>query len=220
MTYQEADYLQLSGIQHFRFCRRQWALIHIEDQWVENYRTVDGTLMHQNAHDKGFQESRGDLLITRGMSVFSPTLGVSGQCDVVEFHRDPAGISLHGRSGTWQPYPVEYKRGRPKADRADELQLCGQAMCLEEMLCCTMPEGALYYGETRHRMTVLFTVELRREVQDCLRELPSLYQKHHTPRVKPTKACNACSLKDLCLPGLMRVKPASEYLQDALKEIP
>ena len=146
MTYQEADYLQLSGIQHFRFCRRQWALIHIEDQWAENYRTVDGTLMHQNAHDKGFQESRGNLLITRGMSVFSPILGVSGQCDVIEFHRDPAGVSLHGRSGTWRPYPVEYKRGRPKADRADELQLCGQAMCLEEMLCCTIPEGALYYG--------------------------------------------------------------------------
>ena len=219
MTYHEEDYLQLSGIQHFRFCRRQWALIHIEDQWAENYRTVDGALMHQNAHDKGFQESRGDLLITRGMYIFSPDLGVSGQCDVVEFRRDPAGISLHGREGTWQPYPVEYKRGRPKVDRADELQLCGQAMCLEEMLCCSIPEGALYYGETRHRMTVLFTGELRREVQDCLREMHSLYQKSHTPRVKPTKACNACSLKDLCLPRLMRVKPMSEYLKDAMEEI-
>ena len=216
----EEAFLQLSGLQHFRFCRRQWALIHIEQQWAENFRTVDGGLMHRNAHDAGFQECRGDLYITRSVSVFSPTLGVSGQCDVLEYHRGDAGIPLRGKEGLWQPYPVEYKRGRPREDTGDALQLCGQALCLEEMLCCTIPEGALYYGETRHRMTVLFTVELRREVQDCLREMHSLYQKHHTPRVKPTKACNACSLKDLCLPGLMRVKPASEYLQDALKEIP
>ena len=111
MTYQEADYLQLSGIQHFRFCRRQWALIHIEDQWAENYRTVDGTLMHQNAHDKGFQESRGDLLITRGMYIFSPTLGVSGQCDVVEFYKNNSGALLSGPHD--QPTLVDYYFAEP-----------------------------------------------------------------------------------------------------------
>lgn len=135
MQYPEEDYLMLSGLQHFHFCRRQWALIHIEQQWEENVRTVDGTLMHQRAHNSQLQESRGDLLIIRGMSIFSPSLGVSGQCDVVEFHRDPSGVSLHGREGTWKPYPIEYKRGRPKENQADALQLCGQAMCLEEMLC-------------------------------------------------------------------------------------
>lgn len=218
MIYQEEDYLLLSGLQHFRFCRRQWALIHIENQWAENLRTVDGALMHQAAHDKGFQESRGDLLITRGLSVFSPSLGVSGQCDVVEFRRDPSGVSLHGREGLWQPYPVEYKKGRPKEGLADELQLCGQAMCLEEMLCCSIPEGALYYGEPRRRTAVPLTEDLRREVRDCLEEMHRLYQRRRTPRAKPTKACNACSLKDLCLPGLLRAKSASAYLREAMEE--
>lgn len=218
MIYQEEDYLLLSGLQHFRFCRRQWALIHIENQWAENLRTVDGALMHQAAHDKGSQESRGDLLITRGLSVFSPSLGVSGQCDVVEFRRDPSGVSLHGREGLWQPYPVEYKKGRPKEGLADELQLCGQAMCLEEMLCCSIPEGALYYGEPRRRTAVPLTEDLRREVRDCLEEMHRLYQRRRTPRVKPTKACNACSLKDLCLPGLLRAKSASAYLREAMEE--
>ena len=109
MEYKEEDYLQLSGLQHFRFCRRRWALIHIEHQWAENYRTIDGAIFHENAHDTGFQESRGDRLITRGVSVFSSTLGVSGQCDVLEYHRGNTGIPLAGREGLWQPYPVEYK---------------------------------------------------------------------------------------------------------------
>ena len=141
MTYQEDDFLQLSGLQHFRFCRRQWALIHIEDQWAENFRTTDGAILHANAHNGDLTESRGDLLITRDMRVFSRTLGVSGACDVLEFHRGGTGIPLAGREGLWQPFPVEYKRGRPKEHDADALQLCGQAMCLEEMLCCEIPAG-------------------------------------------------------------------------------
>lgn len=154
MNYQEEDYLQLSGLQHFRFCRRQWALIHIENQWAENFRTVDGSLMHEKAHENGSSESRGDLLIVRGLAVHSSSLGVSGQCDVVEFRRNPDGILLQNREGLWQPFPVEYKRGKPKENNADSLQLCGQAMCLEEMLCCAIPEGALFYGETRRRLSV------------------------------------------------------------------
>lgn len=140
---------QLSGIQHFRFCRRQWALIHIENQWAENSRTVGGEIMHERAHDSELRERRGDLLITRNMPVASPTLGVSGACDVVEFRRSDHGCTIAGESGSFQPYPVEYKHGAPRADTANELQLCGQAMCLEEMLCCDIPCGALYFGETR-----------------------------------------------------------------------
>ena len=113
MIYQEEDFLQLSGLQHFKFCRRQWALTHIENQWAENLRTVDGAILHQNAHNGAFTESRGDMLITRDMRVFSRTLGVSGACDVLEFHRGSAGIPLREREGMWQPYPVEYKRGAP-----------------------------------------------------------------------------------------------------------
>lgn len=216
--YNEQDFLQLSGLQHFRFCRRQWALIHIEEQWAENYRTTDGAIFHENAHDGAFSESRGDRLITRDMRVFSPTLGVSGACDVLEFRRGDTGIPLEGREGLWQPYPVEYKRGRPKEHTADALQLCAQAMCLEEMLCCTIPEGALYYGETRRRSRVEFTDELRQEVRTALKEMHDLYRRSHTPKVTPTKACNACSLKELCLPKLMRKTSVAQYLADALEE--
>ena len=106
MIYPEEDFLQLSGLQHFKFCRRQWALIHIENQWAENLRTTDGAILHERAHDGDFAESRGDLLVTRDMRVFSPTLGVSGACDVLEFRRGSAGIPLKGRDGLWQPYPV------------------------------------------------------------------------------------------------------------------
>ena len=208
----------MSGLQHFRFCRRQWALIHIEQQWAENFRTVDGELMHRNAHDAGFQESRGELYVTRSVSVFSPTLGVSGQCDVLEYHRGDAGIPLRGKEGLWQPYPVEYKRGRPREDTGDALQLCGQALCLEEMLCCPIPEGALYYGEIRRRVAVPFTDELRGEVRRMLEEMHELYRRGHTPKVKPGKHCNACSLKDLCLPKLMKARSVAAYLKEAMEE--
>lgn len=144
----DGDFLMLSELQHFCFCHRQWALIHIEQQWSENLRTVDGQLFHRRAHDEQQTERRGDLLITRGLRVVSHRLGVSGICDVVEFHRAEPGITLFGQEGGWQPYPVEYKKGEPNAFGADELQLCGQALCLEEMLACEIPEGSLFYGET------------------------------------------------------------------------
>lgn len=220
MIYSEEEFLQLSGIQHFKFCRRQWALIHIEQQWAENYRTIDGALMHKNAHDAQFQESRGNLFITRGVSVFSSTLGVSGQCDVLEYHRADTGIPIKGKEGLWQPYPVEYKRGSPREDTGDTLQLCGQAMCLEEMLCCDIPEGALYYGATHRRVTVPFTDELRREVRDMLTQMHELYRRGYTPKVKPSKSCNACSLKELCLPKLMKNRSVAGYLKDAMEELP
>ena len=220
MIYEEADFLQLSGLQHFAFCRRQWALIHIEHQWAENYRTVDGAILHENAHNTEYTESRGDRFITRGVSVFSAELGVSGQCDVLEYHRGDTGIPLAGKEGLWQPYPVEYKRGRPREDTGDTLQLCGQAMCLEAMLCCDIPEGALYYGELRRREVVAFTPELRGQVRDLLSQMHDLYQRGRTPKVKPTKSCNACSLKELCLPKLMRTPSVSDYLKAAMEETP
>lgn len=220
MTYSEEDFLQLSGLQHFKFCRRQWALIHVESQWTENFRTTDGAILHQNAHNGEFSQSRGDLLITRGMRVFSRTLGVSGACDVLEFHRGSHGIPLNGREGLWQPFPVEYKRGRPKESTEDALQLCGQAMCLEEMLCCDIPRGALYYGQTRRRTEVTFTPELRLEVSTLLAEMHELYKRGRTPKVKPNKGCSVCSLKELCLPKLMRNRNVSDYLRRGMEENP
>ena len=218
MTFPEDDWLQLSGLQHFVFCRRQWALIHIEEQWAENLRTTEGHLMHERAHDASVRERRGDVVTVRGVSIRSPSLGVSGKCDVLEFHADPGGVPLPDEEGTWRPYPVEYKRGRPKESDEDRLQLCAQAMCLEEMLCCDVPEGALFYGETRRRETVRFTDELRGKVRDCLAEMHELCRRGHTPRVKPSKSCNACSLKELCLPRLLKGKSAADYLSAALKE--
>lgn len=216
--YAEEDFLQLSGLQHFAFCRRQWALIHIEMQWQENLRTVDGTLFHRRAHDGAQRERRGQTLILRGLSVQSRRMGVSGQCDVVEFHADPKGVPLQGEDGLWLPFPIEYKRGAPKPNDADALQLCAQAMCLEEMLCCTIAQGALFYGETRRREDVAFTHALRDRAEALICEMHQLFDRAYTPRVKPTKGCNACSLKERCLPALMRRRSAGEYMRHVLEE--
>ena len=154
----------------------------------------------------------------RSLPVVSYGLGLSGQCDVVEFRASPQGVSLRGEEGLWLPYPVEYKRGRPKAHQADELQLCAQAMCLEEMLCCPIPEGALYYGEPRRRTAVSFSQELRQEVRSITEEMHQFYRRGYTPKAKPSKSCNACSLKDLCLPQLVKKRPVSDYLSQARPE--
>lgn len=217
-TYQEDDYLMISGLQHFSFCRRQWALIHIEQQWSENLRTVEGEILHERAHDFSLSEKRGDILTVRGLGVHSPSLGVNGVCDVVEFHRSEDGTALHGREGLWQPVPVEYKRGSTKVNDADRLQLCCQAMCLEEMLCCTVSKGALFYGETRRREQVALTGELRAQVREMLLEMHRYYARRYTPKSKPSKSCNACSLKELCLPKLCGNLSAHTYIQSRLQE--
>ena len=218
MIYHEDDYLQLSGLQHFAFCRRQWALIHIENQWADNFRTTDGELMHSNAHDAAFSESRGDTLIQRAVKIHSPTLGVSGECDVLEFHRTPDGITLPDRKGLWQPYPVEYTRGKPGTTEGDALQLCGQALCLEEMFATEISEGALYYAATRHRTVVPLTKELRRETVEALKEMHRLFERGSTPRAKYTRACKNCSMYELCQPELTKGMSASEYIRRALQE--
>ena len=179
---------------------------------------MEGNILHERAHDSSFKERRGQLLITRDMRVFSSTLGISGDCDIVEFHCSPQGISLHGQEGLWEPYPVEYKHGSPREDHANELQLCAQAMCLEEMLCCEIPEAALFFGETRHRKKIALTEELRQEVKTSLSEMHSLFKRQYTPKVKPTKSCNACSLKELCVPGLMKQKSVCDYIQQHMED--
>lgn len=214
--YQEDDYLMLSGLQHFAYCRRQWALIHIEQQWAENERTIDGQLFHAAAHDEKKIEKRGSLLITRGLHIKSSQLGMSGICDVVEFHKSENGISLFSYDGLWEPYPIEYKKGLPKAHEADESQLCGQAICLEEMLLCQIPRGSLFYGENRRRKEVEFTQELRKQVFDMAKEMHDLWEKGHTPKVKFQKGCNACSLKEICVPKLGKSKSVSSYIETCL----
>lgn len=216
--YQEEDYLMISGLEHFAFCRRQWALIHIEQQWAENSRTVDGAILHEKAHNPDLREKRGELMITRGIRVFSAELGISGECDVLEFHKSDNGISLQGYEGLWRPYPVEYKRGTPATGEGNALQLCAQAMCLEEMLCCEIKDGALFYGEIRRRDNVQFTEELRQRVKDYLKEMHDYYKREYTPKVKTGKSCNACSLKEICVPKLSKAKSVKAYLQKKMEE--
>lgn len=220
MAYREEDYLSLSGIQHFEFCRRQWALIHVEQQWQENLWTVEGNLMHKKAHDSLKTECRGDVLITRGIPVYSSDLGTYGVCDIVEFHRSDDGVILFDREGRYSPCPIEYKKGRPKRSDADCLQLAAQAICLEEMLCCTIKAGFLFYGETRHREEVPLISELRYKVRSIFKEMHQYYSRRYTPKVKPTKQCKACSLKDICLPVLGKSKKANDFINLMLKEEP
>lgn len=217
--YEEEDFLMLSGIQHFSFCKRQWALIHLEQQWEENLRTVEGNVFHKKAHDGYSSEKRGDTILSRGMPVFSRTLGTNGVCDIVEFRRDDErGIPLKGREGKYLVYPVEYKRGEPKEDETDILQMAAQAMCLEEMLGCEIDKGYLFYGEIRRRLEVPLTNALRRQVREAFREMHQYYERKHTPMVRRTKACNACSLKDICLPQLLKNKSAKAYISRRIKE--
>ena len=218
MEFDEEEWLQLSGIQHFVYCRRQWALAYMELQWAENLRTVEGHLLHENAHDRFFTEKRGDLLISRGLPIHSRELGVSGECDVVEFHQAEDGIPLKNRIGRFRIVPVEYKKGKPKPHDADVLQLVAQAMCLEEMFCCSVPLGFLYYGEPKRRTEVFVTDALRERVRAIFEEMHHYYSCRHTPKVKRTKGCNACSIKDLCLPILCGKRSAREYIEERLAE--
>ena len=218
MEYREEEYLQLSGIQHFVFCRRQWALAYLEQQWVENERTADGRIMHRNVHDSSFREKRGDLLIVRGMKVSSARLGLSGECDAVEFRRSPKGVPIFGQEGTYTVTPVEYKRGKPKEDECDIAQLTAQAMCLEEMFSTQIPEGALFYGETKRREIVEITEELRSEVREMFQEMHQYYERRYTPKVKMGKNCTSCSLKELCMPRLAKTGSVKNYMDQVLME--
>ena len=218
MEYAEDDHLMISGIQHFKFCRRQWALIHVEQQWAENVHTVTGELMHKKAHDPHLTEKRKDTIIVRALPVSSRELGISGECDVVEFHKCEDGIQLHGHRGLYSVFPVEYKKGKPKLTEEDKLQVVAQALCLEEMFSTRVAQGAIFYGETRRREQIEITEELREEVIHMLAEMHQYYARKYTPKVKPSKACNACSLKDICLPKLNKTISVKTYIEQRLEE--
>ncbi|MDR0913843.1 MAG: CRISPR-associated protein Cas4 [Oscillospiraceae bacterium] len=215
----EDEYLLLSGIQHFNFCRRQWALIHIEEQWSENYLTTEGNLAHERAHNSSLTEKRGDVITARGLKIASKELGLSGECDVVEFHSDPQGVTLQKHKGLYLPMPVEYKRGKPKTDDCDRLQLCAQAMCLEEMLLCTINSGALFYVTQKRREIIDFTPELREKVRKTAAEMHELYRRKHTPKVKTGSFCKSCSLANICLPVLNTYGSAKEYVKNKIREV-
>lgn len=215
----EENYLQLSGVQHFAFCRRQWAIIHVEGQWEDNLRTVLGTIVHTKVHDASFHEKRKGVLIYRGMHVQSKELGTVGMLDEVKFHSSKDGVPLIGRDGLWLPYPIEYKKGDPKENPADRIQLCAEAICLEEMFFCNIPEGSLYYAHPHRRQRVLLDDDLRALTKKSFQEMHSMIQRGYTPRVKPQKHCNACSLKERCLPRIYKNRDVASYYEQKLREV-
>ncbi|GAB6039650.1 CRISPR-associated protein Cas4 [Endothiovibrio diazotrophicus] len=214
--YPEDQLLALSGLQHLAYCPRQWALIHLEQQWGENRFTAEGELLHARAHGDEV-ESRGPLRIARGLRLHSHRLGLNGIADVVEFHRDPAGAPLPGSKGRWRPFPVEYKRGRAKKGDCDRVQLCAQALCLEEMLAVTIPEGALYYGKNRRRQVVRLDQSLRERTEALAAELHRLWEAGRTPPAEPGPKCDHCSLRERCLPELRGGHTVRDYLQRMLE---
>ncbi len=205
------DLLMISALQHYAFCPRQCALIHIEQIWRESGRTAEGRILHERVHEEG-SESRGDVRIERGVPLRSWRLGLIGKADIVEYHRQP--------DGAWLPFPVEYKRGKPKADDCDKVQLCAQAICLEEMLSVEILKGALFYGQTRHRLDVVFNEDLRRETEETTRRVHELITSGRTPPPVYEKRCKSCSIMSECLPKtFQKRRSVNGYMAKMIEEL-
>lgn len=217
--YAEDELLAISALQHLAFCERQWGLIHLEGAWAENQLTAEGRVLHERAHEADW-EVRGDQCIARGLPLRSLRLGLVGVADVVEFFPDPAGTALPRAKGHWRPMPVEYKRGRPKRGSCDEVQLCAQALCLEEMLDTPIPEGALFYGQTRRRSDVTFGPELRAQTEALAQRLHALTAGGRTPSAAYAKAkCDRCSIREQCMPKTAgEGKKTGRYFQRIFRE--
>lgn len=199
------DFVFLSALNHYLYCPRRCALIHIEQLWDENLFTTEGRIMHDKV-DTANRESRGNIRIECGVPIRSLKLGLIGKADVVEFHK-------HGDK--WIPFPVEYKRGKPKMDDCDKVQLCAQAICLEEMLNVEINNGDLFYGRTRRREDVVFDRKLRMETEDAAEKVHALIESRSTPKPEYSKKCKKCSLYEQCMPKVSR--KASSYLMKAVE---
>lgn len=226
-VYSEEELLPLSGLQHLMFCERQAALIYLEGIWRDNPLTLEGSYLHKKVDDDGpRREIRDDTIIVRGLALRSIILGLSGRADVVEFHRNDeasgsssVGTRLDGLPGSWIPLPVEYKHGKPKPDRCDEVQLCAQAICLEEMLMVAIGEGALFYGKTKRRHPVLFDESLRSTTKTAATRYHALLGSGRTPIADLQPKCRGCSLIDDCMPGsASRHRSGRKYVTDLLHE--
>lgn len=217
-SHNEDDYLLISGIQHFIFCRRQWALIHIEQLWGENFFTIDGQIKHEKVDSGDIFESKKDIKVVRSMPVVSHELKIQGKCDIVEFKPDENGFYFSKYGNKYSVFPIEYKRGKAKTDESDIMQLLAQAICLEEMLGLRIKEGACFYFGTRRREQVIFTDDLRNKLVDIIGEMNNYYNRKYTPKVKKSRKCRACSLKNLCLPELDGTISVAKYMEKRIKE--
>lgn len=211
MNYSEDDLIMVSALQHYAFCPRQCALIHIEQVWEESGLTAEGRIMHERVHDQD-RESRGNVRIEYGLPLRSLRLGLIGKADVVEFHRVSKDF--------WQPFPVEYKRGKPKHDHCDFIQICAQAICLEEMLSVYVPSGAIFYGRTRRRLDVSFDGNLRRETEDAAEKAHLLISSGKTPPPVYEKRCERCSLNEECIPKTIGKKSSVKRYLARMVDMP
>jgi CRISPR-associated exonuclease Cas4 len=219
--YSEDEMVMISALQHLAFCARQCALIHVEQQWAENRLTILGEQLHERVHSEE-SESRGDVRIARTLRLVSYKLGIVGQSDVVEFYRvldgNDGGVSLTGVDGRWRPFPVEYKKGKPKQNHEDEVQLCAQALCLEEQLSVNIPEGALFYGEKRRRQPVVFDAALRERTVSLTKRLHELVDSGRTPPPVFGPKCENCSLIDNCNPKWISSMKRKRYEEMLFQE--
>ena len=221
MMYPEDEMLMLSGIQHFVYCPRQWALIHIEQVWKENRFTAEGQIFHKQADDPFYRQKNGEFVSLRSVSIASKALGLYGFTDVVELHPsyNPDNCITHpSYSGYWKPYPVEYKRGHSKPDERDAVQLAAQVICLEEMHGIKIDRAFLYYGETRHREEILMNEQLRLLTQENADEMHKIYNTGVVPKATKSRKCSNCSLCDICLPDTKNKLLATNYLKKNLYE--
>jgi CRISPR-associated exonuclease Cas4 len=209
-VFRDEDFLPISALQHHLYCPRQCALIHVERLWAENLQTAEGRLLHERADQPAIERRHGVRTVT-AMPLSNAELGIAGVADVVEFHPGADGEC---------PYPVEYKRGRPKAHRADEVQLCAQAPCLEAMFGRRVEEGALFYGMPRRRQVVEFDGELRKLTLGTICGAREMIAAGRTPLAKfEAKRCDACSLLDLCQPRLFaRANGVDAWLARQLRD--
>ena len=209
IEYSDEDLLMLSGIQHLTFCERQWALIHIEQQWSENRLTIEGNYLHKKVDDPQQISQVKGVVTFRSVSLISRRLGLYGLSDVVELHQTDSAdnaILSPKHKGFWKPYPVEYKHGKPKKNAIDEVQLCAQAICLEELYHIQIEKGSLYYAETKHRTEICFTPKLRKLVETYAERMHKLFKEELTPLANYKAHCKSCSLYDICLPKQFSTK--------------
>ena len=219
--YTEEDMLMLSGIQHYKFCPRQWALIDIEQQWNDNKLTIEGNILHENVDNPFYRQKNGDTITLRSVHIASRQLGLYGISDAVELLPSDSAedaITHDKYPGYWKPYPVEYKRGHSKFNACDEVQLAAQAMCLEEMYGINIPYGALYYNETKHREVISISDSLRQQTQQCADEMHEIYKSRVIPVASKQKFCKNCSLKDICMPEISECAKVTNYLKQNLYE--
>ena len=213
----DVEYLPLSYLSQLGYCPRRVGLLLNERIWLESSDTAKGRKEHESVHTQRI-ERRGQELKLFEYPVVSNNLGVSGKCDLIEARGDPSGCQIPAVDFPVLLYPVEYKHGKLREEKEYKIQLCAQAMCLEEMFSTEIPAGAVFYGETRRRETVVFTEELRQEVRSCFSEMHEYYRRGYTPKVKRRKACSSCSLKEICLPGLSKTESVKTYLSHILEE--